>query len=367
MIERLESAIRKLAADPDLLARFKTDPQGVGGELGLTPEWVEHLRQGDRSRLRSLGLNDGLTIIVGRWLKDDVADSASTEGFHVDRSTPLAEAVLPANLVFAGACSHVPDILARPEIDPPEAVERLLSAYRRLGDALAASDPDVLLVTSDSHFQSFRSAGFVIGDAATHYGSLEFFKRPDIDLTLAGAPDVATEIVAALRGRGYEIESSSKIELDHGLIVPLRQMLPRQDLPVVPILTQPARSFSPFNARAIGAALREIIAGQKRRVAVLATGGLSHFLDPGKFGRIDVEFDTYILDMMAAGKGAEIGNLEPLPLLEHGQYEFLNWLIMLGLVGDGVRGEVYAYEPLKASGGGWAVVNMPFEPVLADA
>jgi len=36
----------------------------------------------------------------------------------------------------------------------------------------------------------------------------------------------------------------------------------------------------------------------------------------------------------------------------------MNWLIMLGVVGAGVRGEVYAYEPMKASGGGWAVLNM---------
>jgi hypothetical protein len=31
---------------------------------------------------------------------------------------------------------------------------------------------------------------------------------------------------------------------------------------------------------------------------------------------------------------------------------------MLALVGPGVRGEVFAYEPMQASGGGWAVVNM---------
>ena len=37
---------------------------------------------------------------------------------------------------------------------------------------------------------------------------------------------------------------------------------------------------------------------------------------------------------------------------------FLNWLIVLGALGPGVRAEVYAYEPLEASGGGWTVVNM---------
>ncbi len=54
-------------------------------------------------------------------------------------------------------------------------------------------------------------------------------------------------------------------------------------------------------------------------------------------------------------------SLEPFPLLEHGQYEILNWMIMLGVVGPAVRGNVYAYEPMEASGGGWTVVDMDLE------
>jgi hypothetical protein len=34
---------------------------------------------------------------------------------------------------------------------------------------------------------------------------------------------------------------------------------------------------------------------------------------------------------------------------------------MFGMIGAGVRGDVYAYEALQASGGGWAVVNMLLE------
>jgi hypothetical protein len=36
---------------------------------------------------------------------------------------------------------------------------------------------------------------------------------------------------------------------------------------------------------------------------------------------------------------------------------------MLGAVGRGVRGEVLAYEPLAASGGGWTVVNMQLDRI----
>ena len=39
---------------------------------------------------------------------------------------------------------------------------------------------------------------------------------------------------------------------------------------------------------------------------MLATGGLSHWLDPGKFGGVDVEFDTYLLQMLQAGRGLDV-------------------------------------------------------------
>ncbi|MGK5112340.1 hypothetical protein [Geodermatophilus sp. CPCC 205506] len=354
----LENAILALARDPELLERVRSNPDAAAATLGLDASWARAIVDGDRDRLRSAGVNDGITILVSRWFKDDLGDSASQGAFVVDESSPLPPADVPDGLVFAGGCSHVPDLLARPEIDPADGVDRLLGGYRRLAEDLAAAQPDVVLVTADCHFQSFETQHFVIGDGAAHRGSMEFFKRPDLDLQLTGMPALAAAMAEAVRAAGQEVELAERVDLDHGLIVPLRLLLPRPDLPVIPIITQPARSFSPFGARAFGQALRTVITDSGLRVAVLATGGLSHWLDPGKFGGVDVGFDTYLLQMLQAGRGLDLASLEPYPLLDHGQYEFLNWLIMLGIVGPGVRGEVYAYEPMEASGGGWTVVHM---------
>lgn len=354
----LEQAILTLAKDQDLLASFRGDPTAVGGRLGLDAEWAAVIAAGDRDRLRSAGLGDAVTILVSRWFADDLGDSTSKGAFHVDTSAPLPHPDVPANLVFAAGVSHVPDLIARPEIDPEDAVDRLLSGYRRLKADLAAADPDVLLITADCHFQSFRTGAYVIGTGSAYSGSLEFFKRPDLDLKIDGAPDFALAMVNAVRAEGLEVEESADFPLDHGQIMPLRLLLPRPDLPIVPIITQPNRSFSPFGARVFGDVLRGVVASRGLKVAVLATGGLSHWLDPGKFGKADVEFDTYLLEMLKAGRGTDVAGLEPYALLDHGQYEFPNWLIMLGMVGPGVRGDVYAYEPMEASGGGWTVVRM---------
>ncbi|MEZ5149664.1 DODA-type extradiol aromatic ring-opening family dioxygenase [Rhodococcus zopfii] len=354
----IEQAILAMARDAELLAAVKAQPGQARELLGIEQEWAETIITGNRDRLRAIGLNDGLTILVSRWFKDDFGDSSSRGRFIVDESIPVPAPALPDNLVFAGGCSHVPDLLARPEIDPEVAVDRLLAGYEKLRQDLVAADPDVLLVSADCHFQSFETGHFVIGVGDRHQGSMEFFKRPDLDLELAGQPDFATALAGAVRAAGQEVEEAPQVELDHGLIVPLRLILPRPDLPVIPVITQPARSFSPFNARRFGEALRPVVEQSGLKVAFLATGGLSHWLDPGHFGGVDVEFDTYLLTLIETGRGLDMCSLEPFPLLEHGQYELMNWMIMLGLVGPGVRGEVYAYEPLEASGGGWTVVNM---------
>ncbi|MGA7835809.1 MAG: hypothetical protein WCA31_11440 [Acidimicrobiales bacterium] len=360
LLSQLEFAILELGRRPDTLKRFQVDPVVVGAELGLESEWALVIAEGNRDRLRSAGVNDGITILVSRWFRADLADSGSGGDFHASSLT-VERSNVPTNLVFAGGCSHVPDLLARPEIDPPDAVERLVSGYARLAEALKVAAPEVLLVTADCHFQSFQTGAFVIGTGASHRGSMAFFGRPDLDLEVKGAPEFADMMVKSIRDAGLEVEESLEVQLDHGLIVPLRQLFTEIEVPVVPIITQPARAFSPWNARAFGAQLRTVVELANRRVGILATGGLSHWLDPGVFGKVDIEFDAHILELLQAGHGLDLANLEPYALLSHGQYEFLNWLIMLSLVGPGVCADVYAYEPMASSGGGWTVVHLPLE------
>lgn len=354
----LEKAILALGRDAELLARFQRDPGSVGAELGLDDEWAGVIQRGDRDRLRMAGVNDGITILASRWFRNDLGDSSSRGAFTADDAGEISGGRWPDNLVFAGACSHVPDLLARPEIDDPAAIERLRAAYARLAADLLASRPDVVITTTDCHFQSFETGAFVVGEAASHSGSMVFFKRPDLALSLRGDPEFAGEIIREVRGRGLEVEAAAEVQLDHGLVVPLSLVLPDPQTPVVPVVTQPARTFSPYGARAFGQALRSVIERGNRRVALLATGGLSHWLDPGKFGFIDREFDNFILDLLKKGRGLDLANLEPLPLLSHGQYEILNWIIVLAALGPGIKGDVYAYEPCEKSGGGWTVINM---------
>jgi protocatechuate 4,5-dioxygenase beta chain len=84
------------------------------------------------------------------------------------------------------------------------------------------------------------------------------------------------------------------------------------------------------------------------RVALVATGGISHWVGTTETGRINPDWDHHVLDCIARA------DLEPLLRLSrddierdggNGGQEIRNWLALLGAV-PGWKGEALAYEPV---------------------
>ncbi|HKP80190.1 MAG TPA: hypothetical protein VJU34_13815, partial [Phenylobacterium sp.] len=73
----LENAIKQLASDGALLVRFRAEPGAVASQLGLSTPEAEAVLAADRDTLRAMGVNDGLSILVSRWFRDDLADAGS--------------------------------------------------------------------------------------------------------------------------------------------------------------------------------------------------------------------------------------------------------------------------------------------------
>ena len=83
-----------------------------------------------------------------------------------------------------------------------------------------------------------------------------------------------------------------------------------------------------------------------RIAALVATGGISHWVGTPETGRINPEFDLRVLDHVARG------DIEPLTRLTweeierdggNGGQEIRNWIALLGAV-PGWKGDVLAYE-----------------------
>jgi hypothetical protein len=89
------------------------------------------------------------------------------------------------------------------------------------------------------------------------------------------------------------------------------------------------------------------------RVAVYASGGLSHFTagypwahykGTHTYGSISEGFDRKIIDLMTRGEGEKLARLSADDLLDNGEIELRSWITLLGAVGQSAA-RVLAYEP----------------------
>jgi hypothetical protein len=87
-------------------------------------------------------------------------------------------------------------------------------------------------------------------------------------------------------------------------------------------------------------------------VAIVGTGGLSHWVGTPQMGRINEEFDRWFLDCLverrideATGRYARYEDLEA--VAGNGGHEIRDWLAVAGAMTERLRPQVLAYEPLK--------------------
>ena len=261
-----------------------------------------------------------------------------------------------AEIVAALLASHAPLVTGKPDIARPEQRDRLYAGFRELERRLAAARPDMLVMFVNDHLQNFpysNMPAFCVGlaeayDAPT-VGASTFLKIPP--RTLPGARACATELLEAGLERGFDLAYSYEIESWDELAVPLHFVLDGA-LPIVPIYTNCAAPPLPTMRRchAVGAFVGDFIRARpgRERVALVATGGISHWVGTPETGRINPEWDHFVLDHIARA------DLEPLLRLTHadierdggnGGQEIRNWIALLGAV-PGWKGEPLAYEPV---------------------
>jgi hypothetical protein len=260
-----------------------------------------------------------------------------------------------AEIVGAALTAHAPLITGKPEVSKPEQRDRLYAGFREAGRRLHAARPDLLVMFVNDHLQNFaydNLPAFCIGLAGSYEapseGGAAFMRIPA--RTLRGNPEWAMSLLEAGLAAGIDFAYSHDIESWDELSVPLHFLMPGGEVPLVTVYTNCAAPPLPTPRRChqVGAFVGDFIRTRPsgERVALVATGGISHWVGTPETGRINPEFDLRVLDHVARG------DIEPLTRLTweeierdggNGGQEIRNWIALLGAV-PGWKGDVLAYE-----------------------
>jgi aromatic ring-opening dioxygenase catalytic subunit (LigB family) len=259
-------------------------------------------------------------------------------------------------LVAAAACAHTPQLLVRPPTEDRELVLRVHAAFGRVKRFLADARPDAIAVVAGDHIEGFfldavPALGVFVGsEVSGQFGHYRY--------TFPVAEPLARAVLEEGIERGFDLLYSQEVRLDYAFYVPLHFTMPEPARPIVPLYVNVYLPPQPTPRRcyAWGRALREILDARPERVALLASGGMSHFPGTDRYDAPDYEFDRRLLQALAEGRGREAATLTGEELGASGNVELRTWITLLGAVGD-ARAEVLCYEPSWHHGN--AVVTWP--------
>ncbi|PYR23417.1 MAG: hypothetical protein DMF94_01350, partial [Acidobacteria bacterium] len=135
-------------------------------------------------------------------------------------------------------------------------------------------------------------------------------------------------------------------ELGHAFAVPFEYVIGKRDIPIIPLFTNVYVPPLPTPKRcaALGKAIAGIIKGRKERVALIASGGMSHFPGTSKYLTPEFDFDRWLVAQFEAGNTDALLNMTGTQLDEVGNTEMLNWATMFGAIGP-EEGELIDYIP----------------------
>jgi aromatic ring-opening dioxygenase LigB subunit len=187
-------------------------------------------------------------------------------------------------------------------------LEKTKNSYDKLAEALAAEEIETIVIIS-SHGPIQKNIWSV--NIAAEY-EINFEEFGDFSAKLKIGGDL--ELAAAIRERLIEnnqFQAITRPILDHGCGVPLYSLLVNQkDIEVLPLYVSGASLAEHFN---LGKTIGALILKGKKKIAVFASGDLSHTLEkksPAGFSPRAVKFDQRIIELLQNKSVEEFINLD---------------------------------------------------------
>ena len=243
--------------------------------------------------------------------------------------------------------SHVPAIGAALDLGKTQEPywQPVFAGYDFGKQWMKEQKPDVVFLVYNDHATAFSLdiiPTFAIGTAASFQPADEGWGPRPVPV-VQGHPALASHIAQSVIQQDFDLTIVNRMDVDHGLTVPLSLMCGAQDpvqgawpCPVIPFAVNVVQYPVPSGRRCfqLGQAIRRAIESfdEDLNVQIWGTGGMSHQLQGPRAGLINREFDNAFLDKL-------INDPEAAAAIPHIDYvrdagsegiELVMWLIARG-------------------------------------
>jgi gallate dioxygenase len=255
-----------------------------------------------------------------------------------------------ATIIGAVACSHTPTIgfaFDRHKQGDP-VWKPIFDAFKPVQDWLSVKKPDALVIIYNDHVTSFffdHYSAFALG-IDTSYESADEGGGPRALPPVRGHAELAHHLGACFVADEFDMSFFQDKPLDHGCLSPLSMLWPHEpEWPgaIVPLQIGVLQFPIPSARRCykLGQSLRRAIESYPEdiKVAIVATGGLSHQVHGERAGFNNSDWDRQFLDLIekdpAALTDITIADYATLGGVEGA--EIIMWLVMRGALNAKIK------------------------------
>ncbi len=247
------------------------------------------------------------------------------------------------SLVFSALVPHPPILIPAIGKENSARLEKTRLAYQELEHDLYAAQAETIIVISPH--------GPIQGDVFTINLSPEFkidfeeFGDFSTRMELKGDVGLAYKIREALETKA-PLQLISQLKLDHGSAIPLYMLAQNlKNIRVIPLY------YSGLNLEAhfeFGRLLKQELMVNKNRIALIASGDLSHRLTkdaPAGYSPQGAKFDKKIAEYLQNKKAREVLRLNEKLISAAGECALRSIVLLLGILeGIEYEAEILAYE-----------------------
>jgi MEMO1 family protein len=263
-------------------------------------------------------------------------------------------------LVFSGIAPHPPIMVPEVGRESIAGVVNSIDAMGELTKRLIESGAESVILISPH--APLEADSFVAYEGPEVVGDFSHFNAPDTFFTATVDEELLTAIREAAASQNYEVSTLPEHDLDHGTAVPLYFLL--RNGWHGRVVTLGYSFLSNEDHLRFGSCIKNAVEKVGRRVAFIASGDLSHRLQPRAPAGYNPEahvFDDEVVNALRSNAPEKIVNIDHNLRRLAGECGYRSMLVAIGASSDlPLSCEVLSYE--APFGVGYLVAQLTYQP-----